>query len=159
MKTRRGRIVEVICRQNCHSKCARYLANEIDFDDPRESCPLNWQGRWHSTAPLAESPMPFHPLMADASWEELHVRYLHHDGSDDSEWLLNDFTPRIRSIGCGCMGHWLEMLRRTPPRWDDAFAYFVERHNEVSSRIEREQGLKRPLMTVAGALQRWFKAA
>jgi hypothetical protein len=89
--------------------------------------------------PLAESPMPFHALVAEATWEELHRRYLHHDGSDDSEWLLNDFTPRIRSIGCSCMGHWLDMLKRTPPRWQEAFAYFVERHNEVSARIERER--------------------
>lgn len=90
-----------------------------------------------------------------ATWAELHLRYLRHDGSDDAKWLMEDFTRRIPRRNCACMRHWLELLKTNPPRWAEAFVWSVEVHNAVNRRIEREQGLKRPCLSVAEARERW----
>jgi len=88
-----------------------------------------------------------------ATWKELHTRALTHDGSDDSAWLLRDFTPRIPRIQCTCLGDWMRWLTVHPPRWSNYFAWTVEAHNAVNLRLNR------PCISLSEALQRWSKPA
>lgn len=71
------------------------------------------------------------PRRRPATWDELHLRALRHDGSDDSAWL-KDFGSRVRG-GCQCRSHWRKILRANPPRWSEYFAWSVEVHNAVNA--------------------------
>lgn len=162
MLARIAHIRRVAC-QHCPHPCDDYQAGKINHDDPEAACPVLWSGQWHiylgeggAAPPAIVSPVLGH---RSVTWEELHRRYLHHDGSDDSEWLMGYFSPNVPHLGCSCLRNWLDLLKTNPPRWDDAFAWSVQVHNAVSQRIELEKGLKRPSMTVAQALQRWSDPA
>jgi hypothetical protein len=141
-----------ICRE-CTEQCGAYQSGTLNYEDPQEECPRLWPRRWGSYSPkpqvvpaTAAAPSIFVPRLK-ATWLELHLRSLHHDGSDDSLWLMNDFAPRVAQIGCSCRSHFLALLQRIPPRWHDYFACGVEWHNDINLRLGK------PCITVAEALQ------
>ncbi len=87
-------------------------------------------------------------------WEELHRRALvHRPGQDDGEWLAK-FSLRLP---CGhCRADWVRMMQATPPDYSSAanfFAWTVDRHNEVNSRLGK------PLVSLRAAKVTWRKTA
>jgi hypothetical protein len=88
-----------------------------------------------------------------ATWAELHRRYLNWTGADDSAWLL-DFIGRIASCaGDRCRQNFSTWMVQHPPRWDDMFAWTVDAHNAVNTRLGK------PVLTVAAARAAWALAA
>ena len=80
-------------------------------------------------------------------WQKLHQRALAHRG-EDAAWLAKFET----SVPCGnCRKNWKEMMQRTPPNWDDYFAWTVARHNEINVKLGK------PTITPEVALARWLQ--
>lgn len=156
MRDRITHIRQTICK-NCPHQCPDYLEGRIDHADPNASCSVQWSSQWHVYYGEGGAERPPNPIftLKPATWEELHRRAIQHDGSDDSAWLLNDFTPRIPQIHCNCMRDWLRLLQFNPPRFTDYFAWSVHVHNAVNQRIEREKGLSRPILSISEAFERW----
>jgi hypothetical protein len=106
----------------------------------RVLAPAEWQRlvKYRSLPPL--------PL---ATWLELHRRYLNWTGADDSVWLL-DFIRRIASCAGGrCRQNFSTWMVQHPPRWDDMFAWTVEAHNAVNTRLGKRE------LTVDAAWEAW----
>lgn len=87
------------------------------------------------------------PPPPPATWDEFHLRTLTWSGGDDTEWL-EDFSQRV-SGGCNCRREWLEDIHANPPDYSNYFAWGVERHNAVNSRI------KKPVVALEDARGYW----
>ncbi len=82
-----------------------------------------------------------------SSWDELHPRALAHPGGSDLFWLL-EFTSRIAGT-CDCRSHWIDLIRRMPPDFNNYFAWSVAAHNDVNRRLGK------PELHLAEALEIW----
>lgn len=82
-------------------------------------------------------------------WKELHIRALNHTGTNDSDWLFTNFTPRINFPGCACKRNWTTWVTNHPPRWNDYFSWTVESHNSVNLILNK------PIITVEEAKNIW----
>lgn len=80
-------------------------------------------------------------------WEELHLRALSHDGSDDTAWLVA-FEKRILG-NCICRKYWTQDVAINPPDFANYFEWTVAQHNTVNGRLEK------PILTVEEARKIW----
>jgi muconolactone delta-isomerase len=84
-----------------------------------------------------------------ALWAEWHRRALARAG-DDSGYLRS----LAQRLPCGqCRADFVAILAAHPPRWDDYFAWTVEVHNDVNTRLGK------PAVTVEAARILWSKPA
>lgn len=128
-----------LCRV-CPTPCDEFRAGLIDHADPCAGCSI---GRWKARGRCLQmsrpnpAPAPVETHAAPSSflpvlWGQLHRRALGWSTGQDVEWLTT-FTARLP---CGdCRRHWQALIKSTPPRWSDYFAWSVEVHNAVNVRI------------------------
>lgn len=90
------------------------------------------------------------------AWKELHLRALKSNGQDDTEWLMGYFSSRIPRSGCGCLRDWIDLLKINSPRWDDYFAWSVEVHNAINSKLMSEGDKAKRLVTLDEARRVWL---
>ena len=83
-----------------------------------------------------------------STWESLHKRALIVKSNDMA--FLNNFSKHIPRFNktCKCTDHWLQTVKKYPPRFGKADEYFewtVFIHNEVNTRLGK------PIMSVTDA--------
>ena len=75
-------------------------------------------------------------------WNILHLRALHHDGSNDSQFIL-EFGFKIPRYltGCRCHEFWNAWIRTNPPIYDidKYFEWTVKIHNAVNTKLNKPQ--------------------
>lgn len=143
MKTRRGNIVALVCDQTCEIRCARYSAGEIDFDDPKESCPrVGWNHQWHSTSigvrssdSKVYSPPQSREAMGRAAWLWLHTEAT--QGRLTLDRLEKEFLPRIPHFGCSCLREWKTIMGENFFRVNDQTQWAIDIHNVVNVKLNK----------------------
>lgn len=89
-------------------------------------------------------------LRVPAIWDELHVRALRPERTNDAEWLA-DFERRILGR-CHCRQQWRDDLKAVPVDFTRYFEWTVSVHNHVNARLGK------PILTVDQARAIWSPA-
>jgi hypothetical protein len=77
------------------------------------------------------------------AWKTLHAAAL--AGTVTEEWLTTTFLPLVPRFGCPCRQEWQQILARYPLRPTDQFAWSVDVHNAVNTKLAK------PVLTVEQA--------
>lgn len=103
------------------------------------------------------------PQQRDTGWPALHLYPIRNrqtwDAAAATAWLT-EWVRWSLPGGCDCAGHWSNLIKTNPPRFDtpdDFFAWGNEAHNEVNARVDRDGS--HPPVPLAQATEIWSRIA